>query len=261
MEKTFDNIKDLLDIPELQGFEEFLTLLELNEEDFKHLKPLVIEEMEKALSNSNDKLNLALGFNMSGKSINELYQTFYQIRDKIDKTFEQYSLEKRDFLKQIFNLLMNSLVDGIAAGKKIIQIPIELCHKDAKIPTYSNLFDAGCDVYALDDYTIEPKQTTVIPLGFKLAIPSGYYFQICPRSGLSSRTKMRVVIGTIDAPYRGEVGVIIDNISDRPFYINKGQRIAQMVLKEIPRAQFMQVKNIAEYSSSRGEGGFGSSGN
>ena len=79
---------------------------------------------------------------------------------------------------------------------------------------------------------------------------------------MSSKTKIRVANapGTIDAGYRGEVGVILDNIGDYPYYITKGQKVAQMVLKEVPVASFYKVEDISVFSSERGEGGYGSSG-
>ena len=117
-------------------------------------------------------------------------------------------------------------------------------------------------MYALDDYTVEPHQTMMIPLGFRVAIPKGYELQMRPRSAMSLKTKIRVANapGTIDSNYRGEVGLIIDNIGTYPFYITKGMRVAQMVLNEVPLASFMEVKSIDENETNRGSGGFGSSG-
>lgn len=257
---SFDMLASLM--PELEGIEAFAALLEMSDEDFEHMKPIMLEELEKGFNNSNDKYNLALAFNMSGKSAHELDVMFRQVIDNIDTEFGKYNESKRGFLKQVIGMLVNSIETGKGLHNRIIRIPIELVHPDAKLPTYAHEGDAGCDVYCLDDYTLEPGSTTLIPLGFKVAIPAGYELQMRPRSGTSLRTKMRVsnAPGTIDSNYRGEVGVIFDNIGDNTFYFAKGQRVAQMVLNEVPVGSFYQVANINDFASDRGAGGFGSSG-
>ena len=250
------------EIPGLDGIGALVAMLDLEDNEFESMKPLLLEELEKGFNNSNDKYNLAFAMNMSGRSVAELRTTFEEVIKSIDVKFPQYNQSRRDFLKQVFSMMINSLETGKGLHNRIIRIPIELCHPDAHLPTYAHDSDAGCDVYCLDDYTVEPHQTIIVPLGFKVAIPNGYELQIRPRSGMSSKTKIRVANapGTIDAGYRGEVGVILDNIGDYPYYITKGQKVAQMVLKEVPVASFYKVEDISVFSSERGEGGYGSSG-
>ena len=248
-------------IPGLEGLESILLLLELPDEDFNALAPIMLEELEKGFNNSNDKYSIALAFNESGLSAAELNKVLNETIESVDSVFADYSDQKRDFVKQIFHMLVNSMETAKALRHRIIRIPIELCHENAKIPTYANDGDAGCDVYALADYTLEPHTTTIIPTGLKVAIPHGYEIQVRPRSGMSAKTKVRVANspGTIDSGYRNEIGIIFDNIGDHPFYIVKGQRIAQLVLNEIPTASFYQVSNISEIEGDR-KGGFGSTG-
>ena len=248
-------------IPGLEGIESLLLLLNLPDSDFEALAPIMLEELEKGFNNSNDKYSLALALNQSGMGVDELDRTLHNAIESIDNNFADYSEKKRDFLKQIFNMLVNSMETAKALRHRIIRVPIELCHENARIPTYANDGDAGCDIYALDDYTLEPHSTTILPTGLKMAIPAGYEMQIRPRSGMSAKTKIRVANtpGTIDSGYRKEIGIIFDNIGDHPFYIVKGQRIAQFVLNEIPTASFYTVSNIDEYESER-KGGFGSTG-
>lgn len=250
------------DIPGLDGIGALVAMLDLGDTEFESMKPLLLEELEKGFNNSNDKYNLAFALNSSGYSAAELRQTFNQIISEIDTKFENYNESRRDFLKQIFSMLVNSLETGKGLHNRIIRIPMELCHPDAHLPTYAHDGDAGCDVYCLDDYTVEPHQTMILPLGFKVAIPHGYEIQMRPRSGMSAKTKIRIANapGTIDAGYRGEVGVIIDNIGDYPYYITKGQKVAQMVLSEVPVASFYTVDSISSFESERGSGGYGSSG-
>lgn len=257
---SFDELAN--SIPGLEGIQALAGVLDLSDADFEALRPILLEELEKGFNNSNDKYNLALAFNMSGLSTAELRATFEGVLNKIDEDFSQYDEQRRSFLKQILAMMINSIETGKATHNRIIRIPIELCKEGAKVPTYAHDGDAGCDVYALDDYTVEPNQTMVIPLGFKVAVPFGYELQIRPRSGMSAKTKIRIANtpGTIDSGFRGEVGAIIDNIADRPFYIVKGQRIAQMVLSEVPVASFYTVDSVEKFTTDRAEKGFGSSG-
>lgn len=106
-----------------------------------------------------------------------------------------------------------------------------------------------------------PGETIVIPVGFRVELPKGYEMQVRPRSGNSAKTKIRIANspGTIDSDYRGEVGVIVDNIGDEPIIIFDGDRIAQAVIQEVPSVSLEQVDSL-ELKTNRGEGGFGSTG-
>ena len=107
---------------------------------------------------------------------------------------------------------------------------------------------------------IEPGKTVIIPTGLALSIPKGYEAQIRPRSGLAAKNKISVLNtpGTIDADYRGEIKVILINLGSEPFKIEKGLRIAQMVICPIVKAQLEEVDDLNE--TERGDGGFGSTG-
>lgn len=107
---------------------------------------------------------------------------------------------------------------------------------------------------------IGPGETKVISVGFKMELPLGYEMQIRPRSGNSLKTKLRVANspGTIDSGYRGDVGVILENVGDKPIIIFHGDRIAQGVVQEVPKVTLTKVKEVSE--TERGTGGFGSTG-
>ncbi len=146
--------------------------------------------------------------------------------------------------------------------KQKINISIELCNENAVLPTYAREGDAGMDIYAVEDTIIPAGRTKIIHTGLKVAIPEGYEIQVRPRSGLSLKSPLRVANspGTIDAGYRDEIGVIMTNTdSIHSFTINKGDRIAQMVLQEVPRINWEVVNSVANIGENRG-GGFGSSG-
>lgn len=144
-----------------------------------------------------------------------------------------------------------------------MKVRIKKLHEDAVIPTYGSKGAAGFDFYAIEDMAICVGDTVLIRTGLSFAIPEGYELQVRPRSGMSLKTKLRVANspGTVDSDYRGEVCVIAEKISGGdtgPILIQKGDRIAQGVLNQVPQAEF-EVVEVLDYTE-RGEGGFGSSG-
>jgi len=143
-----------------------------------------------------------------------------------------------------------------------INIPVELCRPDARLPMYAHPDDAGMDIYAAEDTVLAPLTTGLVPTGLKVAIPDGFELQVRPRSGLSLKTPLRVPNspGTIDAGFRDEVKVIVWNSSPtETVTVKKGDRIAQFVLSRVPMACFTLTDNVASFGTDRG-GGFGSSG-
>lgn len=134
--------------------------------------------------------------------------------------------------------------------------------KDLALPAYATDQSAGLDLMAAIDApkTLKPGERALIPTGLAMALPDGYEAQIRPRSGLALKHGISLVNspGTIDADYRGEVGVIIINHGTENFVIERGMRIAQMVIAPYTQAQFSEVLELPE--SQRGAGGFGSTG-
>jgi dUTP pyrophosphatase len=130
------------------------------------------------------------------------------------------------------------------------------------LPAYATTHSAGMDLLAALDapVTLKPLERKLIPTGLSIALPDGYEAQVRPRSGLALKNGITVANapGTIDADYRGEVGVILINVSNEPFTIERGMRIAQMVIAPYTRATFLEVTELP--SSERGAGGFGSTG-
>jgi len=133
---------------------------------------------------------------------------------------------------------------------------------DLPLPRYMSEAAAGMDVCAAveEPLTLEPGDVKLVPTGLYVAVPEGYEIQVRPRSGLALKYGLTVVNapGTIDADYRGEVGVIVGNVGHEPFTITRGMRIAQLVVAPVERAEVRLVEELPE--SGRGEGGFGSSG-
>lgn len=268
--------------PQDGGYEEIAVLLALPDEHFDMIAPTFLAELEKSYHNVNDQLVLVQSMNIAGVKAEDAREEYLKICQDIDENFgDILSYQKRDFLKQIMGMTYNAIAEAEGVSKKIIAIPIENCHANAKIPTYAHLTDSGMDVYALEDITIAPGETKLIPLGFKVAIPSGYELQVRPKSGRCLKTKLRIANtpGTIDAGYREEVGVIVDNIEpyiksaqidqDGRLYdiqfgssytIGAGEKFAQLVLCEVPKAAFYKIEHVSEIPNDGRAGGFGSTG-
>ena len=128
------------------------------------------------------------------------------------------------------------------------------------LPAYARADDAGLDLHAAEDTTMEPGGRALVPTGIALAIPPGYAGLVLPRSGLALRHGVTVLNapGLIDAGYRGEVKVLLINHDRMPVTVARGERIAQLVLHRIERAELHEVAELP--TSERGDGGFGSTG-
>ena len=130
------------------------------------------------------------------------------------------------------------------------------------LPSYETIASAGMDLRANLDKPVQlkPMQRIIVPTGLFMALPVGYEAQVRPRSGLAAKKGITVLNtpGTIDADYRGEIKVILINLSTEDFIINDGERIAQMVITQHTRANWQEVDTLDE--TQRGEGGFGSTG-
>lgn len=141
----------------------------------------------------------------------------------------------------------------------IIEVKIKKLHENAIIPSYANFGDAGVDLITIEDTIIRAGETKIIKTGLAMDIPVGYELQIRPKSGNSAKSKLRIANapGTIDCQYRGEIGIIVDNIGSEDIEIKKGKGVAQGVFNEIPVAHFVEVEELSE--TDRGSGGYGSS--
>ena len=143
-----------------------------------------------------------------------------------------------------------------------MKVAIKRLHTDAKHPMYQTEHSAGMDLEACmeDSVTIKPHERVIIPTGIAIALPHGYEAQIRARSGMAA--KFGIVpangVGTIDADYRGEIGVILLNTSNEVFTVEPGMRIAQMVVTTYETVEWDEVEVLTE--SKRGTGGYGSTG-
>lgn len=166
-----------------------------------------------------------------------------------------------------------------------IKVKIKRIREEVALPEYKSALASGFDLAAAEDVIVKPGKTVLVPTGIAVEIPAGYELQIRPRSGISKRTKLRLpnAPGTVDADYRGEVGVLVENIMPPTqasgtvligvdgqlietkdlypvgtYLIRRGDRIAQGVIVPVVRAEFVEVDELSE--TERGAGGFGSTG-
>ena len=284
LEQVLKLFNDIMGTEEDKSFGDALTsLFNMDDEKFTLISPGILQSFQQSVNNPNDKLGLVQALNANGATAEDLVTSFNTIADTID-SIEEISQIKRDFLKSLLATLTNTVNETEGIAKRLVQIPVELCHPDAKIPQYANTSDSGMDVYALDDYTIAPGETKLIPTGIKLALPPGYEIQVRPKSGRALKTKLRIANtpGTVDAGYRDEIKVIVENIEPpikdieydfddngtpiiksilhgAAYTIGKGEKFCQLVLMEVPKAALYRVEQVGEIGENRG-GGFGSTG-
>ena len=284
LEQVLKLFNDIMGTEENKSFGDALTsLFNMDDEKFTLISPGILQSFQQSVNNPNDKLGLVQALNANGATAEDLVASFNTISDAID-SIEEISQIKRDFLKSLLAALTNAVNETEGIAKRFVQIPVELCHPDAKIPQYANTSDSGMDVYALDDYTIAPGETKLIPTGIKLALPPGYEIQVRPKSGRALKTKLRIANtpGTVDAGYRDEIKVIVENIEPpikdieyefddngtpiiksilhgAAYTIGKGEKFCQLVLMEVPKAALYRIEQVGEIGENRG-GGFGSTG-
>ena len=141
----------------------------------------------------------------------------------------------------------------------VLQVKIKKI-ADVKTPFYVHKGDSGMDLYAAENCSLKPMERKVVPTGIKIAVPIGYEAQIRPKSGLALEHGISHAncVGTIDASYRGEIKIPLINLSDEPYKMEKGKKIAQMVFAKVEEVVFEEVSELE--ATTRQEQGFGSTG-
>lgn len=224
-----------------------------------------IDVASMAKIQQKDFLNQKMSYDQVVMACHEITSGIKDLIDSIEDMADVIS-EKKAFLKEVFEKFFD-LPELILADypRTDATIPIELCHPNAKLPTYAHDGDAGADVYAITETLITPKQTVIIPTGIKMAIPKGWMISVRPRSGLSAKTNLRIANtpGTIDANYLAEVGIILENTGSKVITINPGDRIAQFILERAYKAEFTLTDDVTKHTTENranaaGEQGFGS---
>ena len=139
-----------------------------------------------------------------------------------------------------------------------MKIKIKKINPDGRVPTRAKSSDAGYDLYSTADKPITPTARQLVPTGIAIEIPEGYYGRIAPRSGLAVRAGIDILAGVVDSGYRNEIKVVMINLGEGLVSVNKGDRIAQLIIEKCHDVEWEEVNELSD--SDRGEGGFGSSG-
>ena len=280
LQQFYEDNQDVIDL--IGGLDMFESLMALSDEDFNELKPQFIQLFEETLKEPQSVAEFRALVVAQGYTEETAKADFEMAINAINE-IDFLSKPKKDFLKEIYVMVTNQLLTLINSTNQTVRIPCELT-EGTTLPTYAHTTDAGMDLYSSAEYTIAPGETIIIPTGIKAAIPEGYALLIQPRSGQSAKTKLRIANtpGLIDAGYRDEIGVIVENIEPpfkdidyefdstgnihiksilhgQSYTIAPGQRFAQMRLVQVPKAEFVQVESVGEIGEDRG-GGFGSTG-
>ena len=232
------------------------------------------EVMKEVIDSINQQFSPAIvqqSINQIVKNLEEQSLTKVEAKDSIQalsNTIKEliygetvYSGNKKILLDTVVNKLFNIFE---AAAEKYHSYAIELpmtVDEGAKIPTYAHDTDAAADLYAMEDVQVQAySYGNKIRTGVKIQLPEGWLALIIPRSSIGAKTPLRLSnsAGLIDSGYRGELGVLYDNISDVSYDIHAGDRIAQLLVMPSYRFQAKVVDSLED--SDRGEGGFGSSG-
>lgn len=195
-------------------------------------------------------------FTNSEESEDDLEELTKSIDDADDK-FDMDNLDCLEDIQNLFSLFGN-------AGSNILEVPKVIFQKidpTANLPKYAHPGDAGMDICSIENITIPSMQRKLIHTGLRAKIPEGLEIQVRPRSGLALKHGITVLNtpGTIDSGYRGEIGVILANFSDKDFDVKKGDRIAQLVVASFVSARILEG-DVDNEETDRGEGGFGSTG-
>ena len=279
-----DNIKNINENQQ-NAIDTFAQILALPDEEFKTFSQLFLDTLEKELTDPKNISTIQIIFKNSGIDVENFVDSADDLCESLKEKYGKDLGEDRiDFLVKMVILFKNAVRANGNLGKKIVTIQVEKCSEDTKIPTYARVGDAGMDIYSTEEVTLAPGEKKLIGTGIKVAIPEGYEIEVVPKSGIALRTGLKVSNspGIIDSGYRDEVKVIVENsepsikdieytfddnrnpviksiLHGKSYTIEKGQKIAQIILKEVPMINFQEVKNISEISGDRG-GGFGSTG-
>ena len=254
------------------------SILSMNDDEFDIMAPIFTNSFQQQLNHVNDKLVLIQALQLQGVKYEDLLSALNEISNLSIEDLN-ISQKKFDFILQLLGYIVNAYGEVEGTSKRIVQMPTERVNEEVKFPFYATDGAAGADVYALEDVEIGPGETKIIPTGLKMEIPYGYAVLVQMRSGLAAKTKLRLAnsVGLIDSDYRGEIGIILENIEPkikdlvldeegratgieygRSYSIGKGERIAQLRLVEVPKMAFLEVEKVSE--TERNIGGYGSTG-
>ena len=244
------------------------SILEMNNAEVISLLENYDNFLDSLLSNQELLNEIRTQMRLEGLSKTDMVGKKEELLADMRALAESAELEISNEKKELYNKMLEvteKLYDKAleSVSRETALIPVELCHPNAKAPSYAHEDDAGFDFYLPEDFTIKAHEFgKIAPTGVKMAIPTGYELQIRPRSGNSVKTTLRIANapGTIDCGYRNEIGIICDNIGDTDLEFKAGDRIAQGILAVSPKGIFNIVEDINKIVGSDRGGGYGSTG-
>lgn len=253
LQTLIDAIKSLTDIDDNTLTDETMDRL-LQGIDQQFSPELVQQSINQIVNNLEDQ---GLNKEEAKTSIKALSDT---IKEMIYGEIS-YTGNKKILVDTVMNRMFNIFDMAVEKYHSYsIELPIKL-EEGAQVPTYAHDTDAAADLYALEDTDLPyNSRGNKVRTGVSIQLPEGWLALIIPRSSIGAKTPLRLSnsVGLIDSGYRGELGVLYDNLADQPYHITKGDRIAQLLVMPSYRFQAKVVESLED--SDRGEGGFGSTG-
>jgi dUTP pyrophosphatase len=246
---------------------QFMAFVEMKDEEFDAMWPMFknsFKNMIRSEKFQNEQREALLS--VPDVSVDQIKAEKEFYKEMLDEIMEEPDLSdnKKEFFSLLFSSITDTHEDLIKSNRTSVDVKIVKLNKDATIPEYAHPTDAGADVFAVEETRLEPGETKIVKTGIAVAVPAGYEIQVRPRSGLSLKSGLRIANapGTIDADYRGEIGIIMTNTNGIPYVIDKNMKIAQLVIAPTPMIRWNVVKSVEELGTTeRGEGGFGSTSN
>ena len=246
------------------SLEQFVYVLELPDTAFDAIYPTYKERVKGLFENPDAQRDLVAQMKMNPPEDLKMLRAELSVFLSEITDDETLSENKKDLISSIFTNSIDIAEEILKGGcREYVKVKITKLDPEAIIPQYAHSTDAGADVYAVEGTTIAAGETKIVKTGIAVAIPVGYEIQVRPRSGLSLKSGLRIANapGTIDSDYRGEIGIIMTNTKDIPYVIDKGMKIAQLVISPVPRIKWEEVETVEDLGTTeRGEGGFGSTG-
>ena len=239
--------------------DQFIEIMEMPDEKFDIIANKFITQINAVYDKAETRNEIINQMKMAPpiELENEKKGTEQLLKDiQEDNTLSE---NKKKVLITMLNRSIEIIESIVNIPREMVDIKIKKLHEDAIIPTYAHTSDAGADIYAIEDTDIPPHKTVIVKTGIAVKMPDNYEIQIRPRSGLSSKTNLRIANApaTIDSGYIGEIGVIMDNIGNLTAHIKKGDRIAQLVPMPVPMINWIEVNDLED--TDRGTNGYGSS--
>lgn len=257
MKKSYDFLKTVGNENETATI---IQLLELSNDKFDKVYPQIKSQMSSVFNSK--EIENQIRETLDVYTIENFDKELKVVEDYIKevKEDEDLSENKKEFIISIIDNTILRVADLYKNPRVKVKVKVKKLNEEAKLPTYANPLDSGADVCAIESVVIKEGETKLVKTGLSMEIPNGYEIQVRPRSGMSLKTKFRIANapGTIDSLYRGEICIIGENTGSSPIYIEKGDRIAQLIIAPSYMMEITEVEELNE--TERGENGFGSTG-